>query len=74
MSAFSAGDYGRAEQLFVSFEQQHAADARVEDTLFLRALARSRRGDADGSRAIARDYLRRYPNGLRRQEAQRLAQ
>lgn len=72
MSAFSAGDYGRAEQLFVAFERNHPGDARMEDALFLRAVARLRRGDADGARAIARDYVERYPSGLRKVEAERI--
>jgi hypothetical protein len=73
MAAFSAGDYGRAEQLFNAFEARHPSDARVEDATFLKAVARSRRGDSTGARALARDYLLRYPNGLRHLEAQRLA-
>jgi hypothetical protein len=74
MSAFSAGDYGRAEQLFSRFAAEHPADARVEDATFLQAVARSRRGDAVAAQALAREYLRRYPNGLRRIEAERLAE
>jgi TolA-binding protein len=73
MAAFSAGDYGRAEQLFNAFEARHPSDARVEDATFLKAVARSRRGDSAGARALAREYLVRYPNGLRHLEAQRLA-
>ena len=72
MPAFSAGDYGRAEQLFRTFERDHPVDQRVEDALFLRAVARSRRGDQDGAAAIARQYLRRYPSGLRRPDAERI--
>jgi TolA-binding protein len=74
MSTFSAGDYGRAEQLFIGFERDHPGDARVEDATFLRAVARARRGDSSGAQALAREYLRRYPRGLRRIEAERLAQ
>jgi TolA-binding protein len=73
MSAFSAGDNQRAEQLFATFEQIHPDDARVEDALFLRAVARARRGDVEASRALARSYLQRHPHGLRRREAERLA-
>lgn len=72
MSAFSAGDFGKAERLFIAFERAHPADGRVEDATYLRAVARARRGDAAAARAIARDYLRRYPTGLRRAEAERL--
>lgn len=72
MAAFAAGDFGKAERLFTAFELAHPADARVEDATYLRAVARARRGDAGAASAIARDYLRRYPNGLRRTEAERL--
>jgi hypothetical protein len=37
MAAFSAGDYGRAEQLFNAFETRHPSDARVEDATFLKS-------------------------------------
>lgn len=73
MAAFGAGDYGQAERLFQDFERRHAEDARQEDSTFLRAVARARRGDAAGARATARQYLERYPNGLRAPEAERLA-
>jgi hypothetical protein len=73
MAAFGAGDYGQAERLFHDFERRHAEDARQEDSTFLRAVARARRGDAAGARATARQYLERYPNGLRAPEAERLA-
>jgi ferric-dicitrate binding protein FerR (iron transport regulator) len=74
MSAFSAGDYGQAEKLFQRFVNEHTTDTRVEDATFLRAVARARRGDVEGSRALAAEYLRRYPDGLRRIEAERLAE
>jgi TolA-binding protein len=73
MAAFSGGDYGHAEQLFAAFEAAHPEDARVEDTAFLRIVSRMRRGDADGARALARDYLQRYPQGFRSREAATLA-
>lgn len=73
MAAFSAGDYGQAERLFQDFERRHAGDARQEDSTFLRAVARARRGDAAGARAAARQYLERYPNGLRALEAEQMA-
>jgi hypothetical protein len=73
MAAFRAGDYGQAERLFQDFERHNPSDARQEDSTFLRAVARARRGDAEGARAAARQYLDRYPNGLRAPEAERLA-
>ena len=53
MAAFGAGDYGQAERLFQDFERRHPEDARQEDSTFLRAVARARRGDAAGARATA---------------------
>jgi hypothetical protein len=72
MAAFDAGDYGRAEAAFFAFERRHSGDARREDATFLRAVARARRGDAAGASAIAREYLERYPSGLRVREAKQL--
>lgn len=72
MAAFDAGDYGRAESVFVGFERRHPLDARCEDAMFLRAVARARRGDAAGASTIAREYLERYPRGLRVHEAKQL--
>jgi hypothetical protein len=72
MAAFDAGDYGRAEGAFSGFERRHSGDARCEDATFLRAVARARRGDAAGASAIAREYLGRYPSGLRVREAKQL--
>lgn len=73
MAAFSAGDFGHAGALFEEFEREQPRDSRVEDAVFLRAVARARRGDEAGARAIARDYLARFPNGLRKTDAERLA-
>ena len=73
MAAFEAGDFGRADVLFEQFEREQPYDSRVEDALLLRALARARRGDESGARALARAFLDRFPNGLRTSEAERLA-
>jgi ferric-dicitrate binding protein FerR (iron transport regulator) len=73
MNAFSNGDYATAERLFVAFEGAHPENGHVEDTRFLRALSRLRRGDTEGARALARDYLKRHPNGFRAAEAADLA-
>ena len=73
MTAFSAGDFARADALFGAFGREFPGDARAEDALFLRARARARLGDVAGAAALAREYLARYPSGLRRPEAARLA-
>lgn len=70
MTAFNAGDFGRAERLFAAFARAHPEDSRAEDASFLRAVARQRRGDTEGAKGLARDYLDRYPGALRQQEAE----
>lgn len=72
MATFSRGDFASAEQLFQRFEARHPHSSQVEDSLFLRALSRERRGDTPGARALATEYLRRYPGGFRAAEAGRL--
>jgi TolA-binding protein len=72
VAAFHAGDYGRADALMSAFMREFPRDARAEDAAFLRADARARRGDWTGAAAAAREYLARYPSGLRRPEAERL--
>lgn len=72
MNAYHDGDFAQAQKLFTSFERKHPSDSRAEDAAFLRAVACLRRGDRANARALARDYLKRYPNGLRREEARRL--
>ncbi len=73
MAAYSRGDFAESERLFLAFEREFPKDARTEDSAFLRVTARSRRGDSEGARALAKEYLRRFPTGLRRVEAERLS-
>ncbi len=73
MTAYARGDYAESERLFLAFERDFPGDARTEDSAFLRVTARARRGDAPGAKALAQDYLRRFPSGLRRVEAERLS-
>lgn len=73
MAVFSGGDFGSAERMFRAFEERYPSSPHREDLLFLRALGRSRRGDAGGARALAREYLNRYPEGFRAHEARELA-
>jgi TolA-binding protein len=73
VAALRSGKYRRAEQLFDVFLSQSARDDRAEDAWFLKAVARSRSGDGEGASRLARDYLQRFPNGLRRREAEQIA-
>jgi hypothetical protein len=74
MSAFSSGNFGVAEQLLQAFAARHPADPRAEDATFLAAVASARRGDHENARRLAKRYLTRYPSGLRRREAERMAE
>jgi TolA-binding protein len=73
VTAFRKGDYLKAEQLLDRFLDATPHDARVEDACFIKAVARARSGDTEGAAQLGRAYLERFPNGLRRREAARLA-
>jgi len=72
MDAFKRGDYAEADSRFAMFQTRSPDDSRVEDAAFLRAVAHNRMGDAAGASRLARQYLDRFPAGLRRAEAERL--
>lgn len=72
MASFSRGDFATAEQLFLRFEARYPRSSQVEDSLFLRAVSRLRRGDRAGARSLSNEYLRRYPSGFRAGEAEQL--
>ena len=73
IAAFRAGRYVDADQLLQAFVVANPSDARIEDAAFLRAVSRARMGDESGAATLAREYLRRFPNGMRRPEAQALS-
>lgn len=73
MAAFTSGDNTRADQLFAAFIRDFPRDGRAEDAMFLRAKVRARQGDAAGAAAMAEAYLKTFPRGFRRPEAERLA-
>ncbi len=72
MAAFGAASYAQADDLLASFALEFGGDARAEDASFLRAVARSRMGDEAGAASLAGAYLRSFPLGLRRREAEEL--
>ena len=72
-ASFERGAYDLADIQFERFTREHPDDPRTEDAAYLRAVARFRMGDREGAAALARAYLAAYPSGLRRPEAQRLA-
>lgn len=71
--AFQSGSYARADVLLVAFLRDFPDDPRAEDAAFLRVMAHEKMGDHTAASKLAQDYLRAYPNGLRRREAERLA-
>jgi TolA-binding protein len=73
MKAFRDGDYASADDLLGRFMREMPADPRVEDACFLRAVANARQGKKANAADIARTYLARFPRGLRRPEAERIA-
>jgi len=73
MAAFTAHSYLDADERFAAFVLQFPQDPRREDAAYLRAVIATRRGDAAAAVARARDYIRRFPQGLRRAEMDRLA-
>jgi hypothetical protein len=73
IAAFRAGRYEDADKLLMAFSIKNPSDPRTEDAAFLRAVSRARLGDDRAAGALAREYLRRFPKGLRRPEAESLS-
>ena len=73
IGAYRAGAYARADALFAAFVLDFPGDPSCEDAAFLRAICHQRMGDDAGAATLARAYLTRYPAGLRRPEATRIA-
>ena len=74
MNALRVGDNRRAATAFAGFVENHPRDPRAEDAAYLRVIALQKCGDIDATKRAALDYLRRYPKGFRRAEAESLCQ
>ena len=72
MAAFAMGSYAEADERFAEFVGHFPADSRCEDAAFLRTVIALRRGDPAGAVARARTYLRRFPDGFRRDEVEKM--
>jgi hypothetical protein len=72
MASFSVGAYAEADERLAEFVARFPNDSRDEDAAFLRTVIALRRGDRAAAAARARAYLRRFPDGLRRQEIERM--
>jgi hypothetical protein len=73
MAALNAGSSREAAAAFGSFIAKHPRDPRAEDAAYLRIIALQRSGDRDAAKDAALAYLRRYPKGFRRAEAESLS-
>lgn len=71
--SFDRKAYADADRELASFVRDFPDDPRCEDADYLRTVARWRLGDREGAVALAKGYLAKYPNGLRRSEASRMA-
>jgi len=73
VQAFRRGDFAAADDMLAHFVRDMPSDPRIEDALFLRAVANGRLGRNMIASDLARAYLARFPKGLRRPEAARIA-
>jgi DNA-binding FadR family transcriptional regulator len=48
-------------------------DAEVEDAAYVKLVALLRAGEVEAARLAARQYLRDFPNGFRREEVGRIS-
>lgn len=71
--SFDRKAYADADRELASFVRDFPDDPRCEDADYLRTVARWRLGDREGASSLAKSYLAKYPNGLRRSEASRMA-
>lgn len=72
VQSFRERDYAGAEKAFKTFMEAHPADRRSEDALFLRIRALQYLGRETEARDEAANYLKRFPEGLRRPEVEQV--
>lgn len=73
VEAFRHGDYMSAANTLARFSGACAHSGHAEDAAYLRMVALARAGHTDEARTQALAYLKRFPTGFRRKEAERLA-
>ncbi len=71
--SFQSGSYATADAQLGQFIGEFPNDPRCEDAAFMRIVAHSKMGDQPGAATLAREYLGRYPLGLRRREVEDIA-
>jgi hypothetical protein len=73
VAALDAGRYDEAATALRVFLARHPDDPRAEDAAYVLVITLERAHDLAGAQAAARDYLRRFPNGFRRQSVESIA-
>jgi hypothetical protein len=66
------GEAVDAARRFRAFAQTYPTDRRAEDAGYLRVVSWLRAGKRAEARSAAEEFLRRYPEGFRRQDVERL--
>jgi TolA-binding protein len=72
MEALSRGDFSASAGKLASFASAYPRDARVEDAVYLEAIALERAGRVTDAKAAARRYLTVYPEGAHHLQAHRI--
>jgi TolA-binding protein len=73
MKALARGDFTEAAGKLEGFVAAHPRDSRVEEAVYLDAIALERAGRLSDAKAAARRYLEAYPGGAHRAQARRIA-
>jgi TolA-binding protein len=73
MKALARGDFAASASKLEGFVSAHPRDSRVEDAVYLDAIALERAGRISEAKAAARRYLATYPEGAHRAQARRIA-
>ena len=73
VAAMNSGSYPAAVRALRAYLAQHPGTAQSEDASYLLVVALLHEGDRASAREAARDYLNRYPHGLRRTEVELVA-
>lgn len=73
MDSIARGDFGAGARELDQFASSYPSDPRVEEALYLQAIALERAGRLAEAKTAARRYLAAYPSGAHRTQAQRLA-
>jgi TolA-binding protein len=72
MEALSRGDFSASADKLASFASLYPRDPRVEDAVYLEAIALERAGRITDAKAAARCYLSVYPDGAHHLQARRI--